>query len=394
MNSKTPKDKTRLLQEFQRELRASGAVSGNHANALKEAEEELRPYFENPDLLSRALGIGAMTYEYTFLRVKRSEPWVAEGVRSILSDFRNARKRNNDRCLKTWGDWIQSTDRAISNVGSVAILQVEKSDLEPHLLVKSTLRELADILEGSLKPFARLRLKMREIEGLRKSDRKPVEELSFGEIIDELILKVGDGEMYSPLPFRIAASQWRNIANHNSYDTKGDCVTCSYGTTGKQKTFQCSPKNIFDVACYFNDLCYVHKVAIEIFGVDNVNGWSSPDLAITDFTKDATLAFGLVAAGFEICYATQRENMWRLALKDESGRDKAAAKAALQQAVLSYTLMNHGSHFEAAVYSKNVTHRIGFISSISKNQNPPSADFRGDIFDLDKNFRPVSKIKK
>ena len=236
-----------------------------------------------------------MTYEYTFLRVKRSEPWVSEGVRSILSDFKNARIRNNDLCLKTWADWIQSTDRAISNIGSVAILQVEKSGLEPHLLVKSTLRELADILEGSLKPFARLRLRMREIDGLRKSDRKPIEELSFGEIIDELILKVGSGEMYSPPPFRIAASQWRNIANHNSYDTKGDCVTCSYGTPGKQKTFQCSPKNIFDVACYFNDLCYVHKVAIEIFGVDNMTGWTtwSPDIAITDFTKDAALAFGL-----------------------------------------------------------------------------------------------------
>lgn len=383
-----------MLQEFQRELLAGGSSSESLSESLKEAENELKSYFEHPDMLAKVLGAGGMTYEPSFLRAKRSESWVGNAVRDILFDLRNALRCNEALVFKTWSAWVKTTDRAIANVGAVAILEAEKGHLDPHLQVKCILREMADLLEGSLKIFAQLRLKMLEIAGARNANAKPLENLTFGEIVEELVKIATNGQVYCPLPFNISASQWRNIAHHNSYDTKGDLVTCTYGPAGKHKSFTCFPKDIFAVACYFGDLCYVHKVAIEIFGVDNAAGWAknSPDLTASEFTMDAALAFGLVSAGFEICYATQTGNMWRLALKDERERDRSLIKAALQEAVLSYTLMGEPTRFEAAVYSPRITHRIGFISSISTGQNLPS-DFQGDVFRLDKQFRIIPKAE-
>jgi len=81
--------------------------------------------------------------------------------------------------------------------------------------------------------------------------------------------------------------------------------------------------------------------------------------AVSEYTKDAALAFGLVSYGFAVLLAYQEGEEWTLVLVDELNRDKPAAKSALQEASVAYALLNDSAHIEATVHSNGVTHRIG-----------------------------------
>jgi hypothetical protein len=383
------KDKTHLFQALESEVKASGSKTGKVDGVLQDAEFVLTPFFENGAILRKMLGAGALTYEGSFLLHKSSEPWVAECVWTLLKDFRAARTSNPTVCFETWANWMESTDRAIANVAATAQLQRNKAGLEPNLFVKSCLRDMADILEGSLQIFARLRLKIIEAGGSRNKTHKSVEELSFGEVIEELV-DIGSNEhIYEPPPFGVTVSQWRNIANHNGYDTKGDEVTCTYGQPGKRKSFKCTADDILAIARYANDLCFAHKVAIEIFGIDNFTQLRSkaPEIPLSDFTKDSCLAFGLVSSGFSIREVINDNGIWNLILFDERGRNKVRAKLALQEACFSYALMCGGCHIEASVRSFNVTHQFGFKTSFTNREQKLPADFRGSIRPVSEDFR-------
>ncbi|NBR84935.1 MAG: hypothetical protein EB141_01240 [Verrucomicrobia bacterium] len=389
MSAKVKRDKTALFQAFEAELRASSSKLGARDLTLNEAESVLYPFFENISLLRKALGAGALTYEANFLSSKKTEPWVIDCVNTLLGEFRTARSVNEKACFETWVAWMNVTNRAISNVASTAQLQGNKDGLEAHLLVRSYMRDAADLLEGTLQSFARLRLKMLELAGSVRKSSKQIEELSFGEVIDELMNIKRSSAMYQPQPFGISLSQWRNIANHNSYETNGNQVTCTYGPTGRRKSFVCTPSDIASVARYANDLGFAHKVGIEIFGIDNLEklGQRTPQIPLTDYTKDSALAYGLVAARFCISQVIEDLGVWHLTLRDELGRNKELAKAALQEACVSHALMCDGCHIEAVVHSQNSTYRFGFKASFANKGEAFPKDFRVSVRKLDENFR-------
>jgi hypothetical protein len=382
-------DKTSLFQAFETELRMSATQIGALKEVLHEAEIVLTPFFENPAILQKSLSAGALTYEASFLLHKTTEPWVAGCVLVLLKEFRAARAVNPTICFATWIEWMKSSDRAIANFATTAQLQGNKSELATQLLVKSYLRDAADILEGTLQTFARLRLKMIEIAGLRSKSHKLIEALSFGEVIDELVSVGTNGDMYRPQPLGVSLSQWRNIAHHNGFETKGNQVTCTYGQPSKQKSFVCNLDDIISLACYANDLAFAHKIAFEIFSIDNHVQIleDSPNIPISDYTMDSTLAFGLVSAGFSIGQAINDNGTWNLILLDEHVRNKIMVKAALQEACVSYLLMGGSCHIEASVRSSNTAYRIGFKASLSTKEKTVPDNFKGSIRKLDENFR-------
>lgn len=142
--------------------------------------------------------------------------------------------------------------------------------------------------------------------------------MTFGEVISELSSRKIGGDVYRPSPFGIPVSQWRNIANHNSYTVKDNEVTCIYGSPGQQKQFSCAVSDWIGLARYIDTLGFLHKVAFEIFNIDNLDELIpyAPKLEITEYTKDAALVYGLAEAGFTIVNAGYKEAEWALLLVD------------------------------------------------------------------------------
>lgn len=385
-------DKTKLLLGLQEEaLAGQKNPSADIRIHLDQAAVDLSIYFENPDAIPTALGAGGLRYEHAFLQQNRSKLWIDHNLHIMLTEFRAARNNNANACFQTWGSWMEAIDHSTRNVAVVAFLQEDLEELSLEFMTKSVLRNVGDILEGSLQPLARLRLEMQEITGMRAKKAKPIASMTFGKIIEELASRQIGGNIYYPPPFGITVSQWRNIANHNSYVVKGDSVICTYGISGKPQTIVCSANDLIDLGVYMNDLSFMHKIAYEIFSIDNLNNLTSyaPGIEITDHTRDGALAYGLVAAGFTIAKAGYRPGVWTLGLIDRFERSEAQAKSALQSATTTYVLLGESVEVFALVKSGTSTYKFSFQSGITDSKPENFPDTAGNLRHLDKYWRPI-----
>jgi hypothetical protein len=396
-NSTKIKDLTRLFLGLQEEARAGQSRGSVDVRVhLDQAAADLSTYFENPDTLPTALGAGGLRYEYAFLQHNRSELWIDEALRTTLAEFRSARNVDASRCFQTWGNWFEAIDRAIRNTASVAFLQYELENLSPEFTAKSILRDVGDILEGSLQPLARLRLDMQGVAGIRVVGAPPVSSMSFGKVIEELASRPHSGDIYRPQPFGLTVSQWRNISNHDSYEVRGSEVICTYGSRGHQRTIRFPVNDLFDLGNYINNLVFTHKIAFELFSIDNMSALSRyvPHVDITDHTVNGALAYGLVAAGFSIKsvgYGAEGDygsKQWALFLVDDYNRSKLEAKAALQDAVSTCLLLAGSINVVAFVRSNTSVYEFSFKGKIG-NKTGDTLTGSWDVRALDQYFRPI-----
>jgi len=284
-------------------------------------------------------------------------------------------------------------DRAIRNTASVAFLQEDLDTLPPDVIAKSILRDVGDTLEGSVQPLARLRLDMQGVAGLRVATSPPSNSMTFGQAVEELSTRPVKDNVYRPEPYRLTISQWRNIANHNSYEVKGDIVTCTYGSS-QRKTLRLSIDDLYDFAVYINDLSFTHKIAFEIFSIDNMREIAglSPNIEITAHTSNATLAYGLSAAGFtveRVGYGSEANFgsiSWALVLVDDYNRREKEAKAVLQDAVTTYLPLVDAARVVAIVKSGSSVYQFDFRGKIARTTAQNSNETARP---LDKYNRPI-----
>ena len=345
-------DKTKPFLVLQDELRSG--VPSDVARGVAQRDEalaDLSTYFENPDRLEKAFDGCALRYEHAFLQRNKGFPWVDATLRLMLKEFRGARECNTSLCFKTWGSMMDSVNRGLRNVSVVGSLQMDIEKLGPELTTKSVLRDVGDVLEGSVQPLARLRLAMQKVAGIRIGRPSSIANMTFGEVISELASTKIGGDVYRPGPFGIPVSQWRNIVNHNSYTVKNNEVTCTFGSPGRQKQFSCTVSDLIELARYIDTLGFLHKVAFEIFSIDNLNELipHTPKLEITEYTRDAVLVYGLAEAEFTIVNAGYKEAEWALLLVDDCRGNQGEIEAALQDAVIPYCMLEGTTKFAVLV---------------------------------------------
>jgi hypothetical protein len=390
------KDKTKVFLGLQTEILTTIKDSSFDLRFhLDQAAKDLETYFENRDIIPIALGAGGLRYEYAFLRENQHKTWIEQSVRLMLTEFRQARLANENACLLIWGKAMEKVDRAISNVAGVTALQANIEELSPELSTKSILRDVGDLLEGSLQPLARLRLDMQGIAGMRAPSLSPTEKMSFGKVIEELASRPIGGDIYSPEPFNLKVSQWRNIANHNSYRFENETVVCMYGKPENPQEIRCSVEDIISIGIYMNALYYAHKIAFEIFSIDNREQLTSymSKIQITEHTKDGALAYGLVASGFEIVKVGQKPGVWMFGLNDRFSRAESDIRTALQAAVTTYLLLSEPFVMIAYVNSGHSIFHFSFKIDVSTNEDEFSLMRDVDIMLLDKYWRPIRRKK-
>ena len=210
---------------------------------------------------ARAWGTGGLTFEHAFL--KRTHAWSAPILSKLLREYRDASAIDDNRLFLTLANFQATILHAYDHLVSVATLEGMVTRSNARVFAKSCFRDIGDVIESCLFPFLKIRLNVLRIA--TASDSRDVENLTLGQTIAELALT--DAELYSPLPFDIRLSQWRNIAFHSSYDVRS---RCRYGDR-HPKRFECTPTQLLDVLKYTNDVYYVHKVAYELFGIDNTD---------------------------------------------------------------------------------------------------------------------------
>ena len=359
-------DKTSPLLRLQEELK-TGVEEGTSRLGASENEvaADLYDYFENPSRLNEVLALGGLYYEHAFLKRHEASEWIDVTLRLMLQEFRNARESDAVSCFQTWCSMMEAVDNGIKNVSLVGHLQPELERLGIELSTKSVIRDIGEILEGSIQPFARLRLSMLEIAGKRLDSVRPIAEKSFGEVINELASIRPIGNIYSPGPFYILVNQWRNIANHNSYTISGGNIVCTYGSVGRTQQIFCTFEQLIEIARQIDTLGFLHKVAFEIFSIDNLRELLPyvPRVEITEYSRDAVLVRGLTQAGFSIIKAGCVQREWTLVLAEHTQRSRSEIEAALHSATMPYAKLTGGIKVDASVATRGSRLLFSFRAS-------------------------------
>lgn len=359
-------DLTKVCLRFQEELElAKVGEKKNYLSEVEKAKEYLSLFFINAKELKEIHKSGAMIYEYAFLLRLSDAFWVKKLLEKLLAEYREAYFVDQDRCFSVWNSSFKTISRAIRNIKSAAQLETPKDDsLNLELLTKSCFRDIGDILEGSLQPLVRLRLELQSISGRWEGKSKLVSTMSFGDVIAELNTK---GDEYIPAPFTISVSQWRNIANHNSYEVENNDIVCRYGK-GDKNSFRFKRTELIQVAHYIMNLYNTHKIAHEIFSLDNlekiISEREAPGSSETNFDLEGTLSAGLFLSGFTILKVGHKPGVLGLFLTDIGNRSYDESKGALQGALLPFIVLFGPCEVGAIVQSRKMAYRFSFKSMI------------------------------
>ncbi|WP_439125750.1 MAG: hypothetical protein ACNJA3_12420 [Pseudomonas rhizophila] len=357
-------NKTNMFQGLEQELVAAN-YSGTGIEAyLREAEKEISVFFENPSQAKLALRAGGLTFEHAFIKADGEKKFVVGILERLLSEFREARDIDANKFISLWGEQSLIVDNAIKNVAGIVKLMGGENNLEEPYLVKYLFRLLGDYLEGSLQAFCRLRLAVWALLHRRRIGATPVVSMSYGKVLEELSCETSEGIYFSPEP-KLSLSQWRNIAQHNSYRVVEGGAKCSYGNSDNIKEVDVSIAELKRVVNYVNDLYYAHKIAYEFFNIDNMNDvshiWEGRELP--EYDRDCAFAYSIVAMGFSIVHVEHFPNKWKLTLMDINGRGKKKSKSALQSACIPYIMFVKPFELEATVRSGMNSYKYSFMVS-------------------------------
>ena len=365
-------DLTNLFLALQQELEAAGIGKAKSLEAqLRAIESDLACHFENAAHLSACLGTGGLTYEHAFLT--RTHQRSAPILSMLLQEYRAASATDDHRLFVTLANSHEAIGRAYDHLVSTAMLEGMFTESNTRVLVKSCFGQIGDVIESSLLPFLKIRLNVLRIATRKATDGPNVDDLSLGQTIDEL--EQTDADTYSPAPFGIRLSQWRNMAFHGNYQLRGDSVRCWYGK--RREGFACTPAQLQQIAKYVNDIYYVHKVANELFCIDNAEklirsskaSGQGPEARVfdLDFNTDIILAYSIIACGFRIQNAGRKAVRWMLVLEDPHGRTQADAESTLKEALASYLIQVNSLHLQALIRSGGTNHFVSFRGALTQS---------------------------
>ena len=381
-------DQTTLFLKLQAEL--VPAKVGNNTSLsgqLRVVESDLGHLFVNVEKLSNCLGAGGLTYEHAFL--KKTGEWSSQHLSKLLEEYRIAETADDTRLFSMLANFQPRVDDAYRHLVNIAELEVNKPNLKTPVFAKSYMRDMGDIIESSLFPFVRLRLKVLELgEKLGRTNRQ-IDDLSLGTTIAELSRI--DQDLYCPEPFKVPLSQWRNISHHSSYRVRGDVIRCEYGSKHHRQQFECSPSQLIEMCRYVDKVYYLHKVAYEVFCTDNIDALvkaigptgGRPDLS--EFTTDATMAYSIVASGFRILNAARKPFRWAFVLRDMHDRRREDIEYALQEALIPYLLHKGPTEIKSWIESQGAHHFISFRGALKNSDEV--LDDELSSFTIGKNFR-------
>jgi hypothetical protein len=358
------RDVTYMFTQLQLELEEGGIRKFKTFDEyLRHVVSDFKHYFKDISSLSNIIGLGTLAYEHAF--IKRTETWSKPYLIGFLNEYESAKSRSKEQVLEYLSYFAADIDIAFRHVSHISQLHNEMLKIEDDIWIRSCFRDLADLIEVAILPFAKLRLKLISIIDPKKRIPVDIGSQEAGNIF--AILSDIDSELYKPHPFNISLSQWRNIAHHSSYIIKDNNITCNYGKKDNLKSLTCTREELLKVSVHANKVFYLHRAAYEIFGIDNYK-LITPKLnekniliEYTDMSYWATIVLGIVASGFKIKKAAYKDFRWAFVLSDVLKRSKVKANADLQRAFVPYLLISRKSpQIYAFVESGNKNFYLSF----------------------------------
>jgi hypothetical protein len=283
------------------------------ADARVAAERLVGPYVENRTRLP------GVPMELLFLYAQGVATAIRYGKEEALIGsqriYRSTYRHSPTECLKLFIREQPTLSKARSVFWNLFHLQRDRTELELQEFVHETMNVLGAMLEGVLKPLI-LALAGQAQLGMRVQPTT----MTFGAALDLVAEEFPDVGVLNLSGVRV--SQWRNIAQHLSYEVEGEAVVCSYGREGQQ-IVRLTRDQLNEVLLGASHLWTSLKVGRELFFLDRFD-----ELRREGFDENfedervesrlSVLAGGLASQGFVLADACLDASWSKIVVQDMS----------------------------------------------------------------------------
>ena len=249
----------RLYEELYKEL-----LSVNTFNK-EDVFKTFRLFVNNEQELSKLVDLGLLHYDYAMYIKLIKNSLFEDGLREILRVCDVAYKVNKNKLAEALNSEYVHISNGLASYTQSIYLQTPLNEINRFdLLVRQIITAIGSYLENSLKPYLSLFNKILAI-----TKNKAVNQKKFGDILDSIMntncLWVA---IYKDLFAGISVSQWRNIADHNTYKIiSDDKIEVFYGPYDDRKNKVLTKDDLLVILKTLDITLYMNKIAFTLCSI-------------------------------------------------------------------------------------------------------------------------------
>lgn len=312
-------DKTDYITKLQEEL-----LCNEEKFSMDDVYNLFEKYVNNKSTLRKFIELGIFHYDYVKYVTLFEGTLFEDGIRIIVELCREAYNKDKERFNMIFANSYLNYAKGLENQTQLCWLEGNEFNIQRNdLTVKKAFRFIGDLIENSFKPYAAFLNEVRALIQNKNANQK-----KLGMIVDAL-MKYKDEfrALYKDMLFDISISQWRNIADHGSYENTEKGVEVTYGEDDELKKV-ISVQKLELLICTLDTLLYMHKTAYTLLSIDYIE--MLKDAFSYTKSKKETWNDNLIsqfietsyAYGFEVINVEKNEDIWELEIVADIEQEK------------------------------------------------------------------------
>lgn len=277
---------------------------------------KLSPYFVNKETLKKNVFNSSMVSAYEFI-IKYSEDSVfANGLKEIHDCYASAYSNGPGEVIRIMVGSHQEFAERENMMWSIRQRKVPEIE-EIYEKVMFYFEYIGSSLEISVKGIIHELYALIRIINGQSIDYDKICKTDFGVAINNILTHDCFEEILQIGPNNIKLSDWRNIANHNSYKIKNEKVICTYGKTGN--SFSLEVEEFLSYVYKIIRSSNILNIARCIFVYDNIEAFSTEQgkrVESRDNMIFNQIKMSLVVQGFILKNIRKNTNILEVALQD------------------------------------------------------------------------------
>lgn len=299
------------------------------------------PYFENQERLKEYSMLWLIGSWVNFSKFKKNQ-WHFDKFEKCLT-FLNQAKSRNIPCCDIFAEWLPEFNQGLSKFWSFRRLSQNLEKLDNEEFLEETLKLIGQITEGITKAYLRCLLHISRLSRAQQVSKQAITNLDLGIVVDELIRNTNFPELFSPPPWNIKLSQWRNIAYHHNAKVDNNSFLCWYGKDPNIRTCTFSRDELLGALRSIFNVYNTFKNVELVFVFDNLpeyqaalNAAGQVDTMLREEAGILDLFAGINSQGFKIIDFSKDTGGCKLIVQDLT--DGEIKKRAIHSSQFLYSL--------------------------------------------------------
>lgn len=236
-----------------------------------EIYNEFEQFVANKIFLKKLIKNGGLRYEYVQYHQFMKDTLLQDGIQKIKEVYLKAEAVDEEKTLKLLNDSGQAFTDAGDKWTQKAMQFISIADngmsQRADVTVRNAMEYIGSLIEGTIKPYI---IFIRDCISIIKV--KDFKQLELGVMTQNII---DFDEVFKGIYFELFGgekiSDWRNVANHESYKLlEDDKVELVFGKNQNKRVKVFTVPTIILIAKQIDVLAYMHKISLELIRIDKV----------------------------------------------------------------------------------------------------------------------------